>query len=219
MGPHPSDLPMGQPWDLLVTGVPLTPHAAPTLIPAGTSKSAAALLSITEWKELLKGLGLIGLDITERDARLCFACSRMAVIDGTTTRGMAKENNLPFEGFLEALCRLSMLKSLPTDAELQQYDCSDAGICTPRRSPHICELSAAFSSPHTAARHTPHRKPHLRTTPPFRVPPRHQSSHPLEHVACARRAVMQRLLAGNLPEKFLDSLTEGTAGQVTHNIT
>ena len=52
----------------------------------------------------------------------------MAVIDGRTPRGFAKENNLPFEGFLEALCRLSLLKALPTDAELAETGCADAGL-------------------------------------------------------------------------------------------
>lgn len=53
----------------------------------------------------------------------------MAVIDSRTKKGSDKENNLPFEGFMEALCRLSVLKALPTDAELAETGCSDAGIC------------------------------------------------------------------------------------------
>ena len=92
------------------------------------SPAAGKLLSLGEWRTLLKALGFIGKDVTERDARLCFACSRMAVIDARTAKGSSKENNLPFEGFLEALCRLSMLKALPTSAELQETGCSDAGI-------------------------------------------------------------------------------------------
>jgi len=96
--------------------------------PGGPSASTAKLLSLEEWKALLKALHLVGLDITDRDARLCFACSRMAVVDGATAKGGQKENNLPFEGFLEALCRLSLLKALPTDAELEELGCSDAGI-------------------------------------------------------------------------------------------
>ena len=58
------------------------------------------------------------------DALLCFAWSRMLVIDGWTDRGHAKESCLPFEGFLEALCRVSALMALPTDAEVNESACS-----------------------------------------------------------------------------------------------
>ena len=95
---------------------------------AGQRAHEAQLLSLGEWTRLLKALGLIGRDVTERDARLCFSCSRMAVVDGRTLKGRSKEDNLPFEGFLEALCRLSCLKALPTDAELERTGCADAGI-------------------------------------------------------------------------------------------
>ena len=46
---------------------------------AGDSGASAnaKLLSLSEWSAMLKALGLIGQDVTDRDARLCFSCSRM----------------------------------------------------------------------------------------------------------------------------------------------
>ena len=104
------------------------------------SASAGRLLSLEEWRALLKSLEFIGKDVTERDARLCFACSRMAVIDSRTQKGNDKENNLPFEGFLEALCRLSMLKALPSDEELEETGCADAGIFLQRLQEGTLEI-------------------------------------------------------------------------------
>ena len=78
--------------------------------------------------ELLKALELIREDVSVRDAKLCFSLSRMAVIDGRTAKGKLKETNLPFEGFMEALCRLSVVKALPTDEELARLQCPDAGV-------------------------------------------------------------------------------------------
>ena len=110
---------------------------------AETGGKGAELLSLPEWSSLLRALGLIGVDVTERDARLCFSCSRMVVVDGRTTKGNAKENNLPFEGFLEGLCRLSMLKALPTDEELKLTQCSDAGVFMQRL--HMGSLPESFT--------------------------------------------------------------------------
>ena len=78
------------------------------------------------WKTFLRALGFIGVDVTERDATLCFMWSVMAVIDNSTRTGSIKEKNCP-EGFLEALCRIATLKSLPYDSEIDQVGCADAG--------------------------------------------------------------------------------------------
>ena len=83
--------------------------------------------SIWTYDGLSQRLDLIGTDVTIRDAKLCFTWSRMMVIEGSTERGRQKEDGLPYEGFLEALCRLSVLKALPFDSEVESMGFSDAG--------------------------------------------------------------------------------------------
>ena len=63
----------------------------------------------------------------DRHAALAFHYSIMAVIDADTDEGRVKATTLPFEGFLEALCRMSLLKSLPTDEMIAQAEEPDAG--------------------------------------------------------------------------------------------
>ena len=75
------------------------------------------------WLDALRALGFIGIDVTERDVNLCLVWSRMAV-SGVPT---ARDDRLPFEGFLEALCRLASIKALPTDKEIKMKGCEDAG--------------------------------------------------------------------------------------------
>jgi len=85
-----------------------------------------SLLSLAEWKTFMRGLGMISVDVTERETTLCFAWSRMVVADARTRDGNRKESNLPFEGFLEALVRLSALKALPTDEEIEAAQVANA---------------------------------------------------------------------------------------------
>ena len=85
------------------------------------------LLSLDEWTAFLRGLDLIGIDLTEREVTRAFAWSRMIVIDPRTRAGHMKESNVPFEGFLECMCRLALLKALPTDAEIESSGCANAG--------------------------------------------------------------------------------------------
>ena len=46
---------------------------------------------------------LIGGDLTERNAALCFVWSRLCVPAPYSERGEVRMVNLPFEGFLEAI--------------------------------------------------------------------------------------------------------------------
>ena len=94
----------------------------------GLTKAEAELLNLSEWKGLLRALRLIDVDLTETHATLCFARSRMAVIDDATPRGHLRETHLPYESFLEALCRVAMLKALPTDDEIEAAGARDAGV-------------------------------------------------------------------------------------------
>jgi len=84
------------------------------------------LLSLDEWRVFMRGLGLINVDVSERDVNLAFSWSRMCVGDSKTPAGSKKDSALPFEGFLEAICRMAMMKALPTDDEITAAECEDA---------------------------------------------------------------------------------------------
>lgn len=51
----------------------------------------------------------------------------VCVIDGRTANGRLRETHLSFEDFLEALCRLALIKALPSDYECRFHGCADAG--------------------------------------------------------------------------------------------
>ena len=84
------------------------------------------LLNFETWQAFMGALDFIDVDTSMRDTAMCFLWAVMCVGDNSTPRGKQKETHLPFEGFLEALCRLATLKALPTDAEIQQAGYSDA---------------------------------------------------------------------------------------------
>ena len=50
----------------------------------------------------------------------------MCVCDVSTELGRARDNQLTFEGFLEALCRVAVLKALPSDEEIDEAGCMHA---------------------------------------------------------------------------------------------
>lgn len=79
---------------------------------------AKKLLTFEAWAKFMRRVDLVGNDLTERDVAFAFAWSRMVVAQPYCSSGALKSKHLPFESFLEALCRISGLKALPTDAEL-----------------------------------------------------------------------------------------------------
>lgn len=91
----------------------------------------AMLMGVDEWMGLLRDLGLLK-ELGVRRAHLMFATSRMLVIheDGTSegtkeekrvaARAAQQRTQLPFEGFLEAVVRLALVKALPTDREMRK---------------------------------------------------------------------------------------------------
>ncbi len=85
---------------------------------------AKRLLTYEAWAKFVRRLELISTDLTERDVAFAFTWSRMVVAQPYSAGGAVKNRHVPFEGWLEALCRLSALKALPTDLELcrEQYD-------------------------------------------------------------------------------------------------
>jgi hypothetical protein len=75
-------------------------------------------ITLLEWLSSLKHLNFIGPDVSERDSLRCFSWSRMVVEDSQTPNGHFKNTVLPFEGFMEAVCRVAAQKALPTKEEL-----------------------------------------------------------------------------------------------------
>ena len=62
-----------------------------------------------------------------RDATIVFVLSRMRVVDEEAKGAAAKLESLSLEDFYEALCRVALLKALPTDDEIDDAGCADAG--------------------------------------------------------------------------------------------
>lgn len=79
------------------------------------------------WNAFLVCAGIVNADISDREGMLCFVWSRMLVFDGQTWNGRVKESCMPFEGFMEALCRLAVLKGLPTAKEVEESGLPCAG--------------------------------------------------------------------------------------------
>jgi len=82
---------------------------------AGSSK----LMGPDEFFSLLQDLGIVK-EIGVRRSYLVFVHSRMGVIDESTRKGQEVQTQLSYEGFLEAIVRVAVLKTLPNDREMKQ---------------------------------------------------------------------------------------------------
>ena len=119
------------------------------------------LCSFGVWRGFLRSLGLIGENsgLSESVSAYCFLWSIMCVIDGQTVGGRLKEKHLPFEGFLEALCRLAAIAPLPTDDEIRDALLPDAGAFVAylkREKPAMFEV---FQTERTGKWNSPPRQP------------------------------------------------------------
>ncbi len=74
----------------------------------------------------MKCVDLFDEDFTQREARLAFAWSQMAVADEVRRR--IPFTCITFEDFLEALARVCDMKALPTDAQLQKMGTTSTAV-------------------------------------------------------------------------------------------
>ena len=106
-------------------------------------------MPLDSWLSFLGVTQFIGKDVSAHDAARSFAWSRMVVVHGSSSKGAIKENQLPFEGFVEALIRVSILKALPTLEDIDEDGSVDVveymGRMTPGQMVHseFLELRAA----------------------------------------------------------------------------
>ena len=89
----------------------------------GKQSLANTRIGIRTWITFARAMDFVGIDLTIRECELCFVWSRMSASGPPS----AKDDLLSFEGFLEALCRLASIKALPTDIEVEEKGCADAG--------------------------------------------------------------------------------------------
>lgn len=71
------------------------------------------------WLALLETTGILdGAYLTRADAVLAFSCSRMRVSNDVDVQRWTQATHLAYPDFLEALCRVTDMVSLPTEADL-----------------------------------------------------------------------------------------------------
>jgi len=86
---------------------------------AGGATALKTLMGFDEYMGMVSDLELIEPSFSMREAKLAFIWSRMRAVDELHPKCRAKIYNLSLEDFYEALVRIAMLKSWPTDDEIR----------------------------------------------------------------------------------------------------
>ena len=79
-------------------------------------------MSLAGWLRLLELTHCIDDDFTKREAVLAFVWSKMRTSDNFNDRNYQKVTHLQYTDFIEAICRVAEMKSMPTDEELEPFD-------------------------------------------------------------------------------------------------
>ena len=78
------------------------------------------MMSCEEWNALMSDVGFIK-ELTYRRVFVTFAQARMLTIEEGSKRSQVGQlHQLTYEGFLEAIIRLSVIKAIPTDKEMKR---------------------------------------------------------------------------------------------------
>jgi hypothetical protein len=103
-------------------------YSADSAVDRGAGKEKLRnVLSLLEWIDLLRDLQVLDDSFTLRDATMIFMLSRMRVVNEQGKKSSVKLENLSYEDFFEALVRTALMKALPTDDEIGEAGCIDAG--------------------------------------------------------------------------------------------
>ena len=97
-----------------VAGSGLSDKYAPHQI----TKDRLYLITMDEWMEMMQDLMFLDGDFTRREAIFCFTWSKLTVIDDFKCSERAV--GLTFIEFIEALCRCSEMKTIPTSVQLEE---------------------------------------------------------------------------------------------------
>ena len=139
-------------------------------------------MSCEQWMDFVKDMSLIDKDLTERAAVLAFIWSRMKVIDERSIASQKKLAGLGFEDFLEALCRIAIMKAWPDDYDFKESGCKDGWQ-------YVCELKA--NDPKTHAKLLKERQI------PWNGEPWLFSHHCVSHLVCGLIRVIDTATSRN----------------------
>ena len=114
-------------WELLVDMFSIVAGSDPTIMQnsrhAKRKSQRQMLVSMSEWLLFLKTVGFIDEDFTRREATFSFLWSKFTVMDDFSNPERAQM--LTFFDFIEAICRVTDMKTVPTTEQLEHAGALD----------------------------------------------------------------------------------------------